>query len=223
MIIKGRLNRANPDERRDHILSVAAMAFADEGYGATSMSTLAARLGGSKSTLYKYFKSKGQLFEAVVRQRCDLMLETLRDMLGSGCNDLQLLLFEFGVRYLSIIYEPGALDLHRMIHSEGARFPELADMFCRSGTSVIIEELHGTLEQFIGSGVIVCDDPTLAAGQYLGMLRGDRHLRFAVGVQSAPDIKDIEHHARQAARVFAHGLFCTRTLPPMAGNFSREK
>ena len=41
-----------------------------EGYGATSMSTIAARVGGSKATLYHYFKSKEELFDAFVRRFC---------------------------------------------------------------------------------------------------------------------------------------------------------
>ena len=65
-----RLRRATPCERRDHILAVAATAFAEEGYGATSMSAVASRLGGSKATLYKYFASKTELFAAVMEASC---------------------------------------------------------------------------------------------------------------------------------------------------------
>ena len=37
------------------------------------MSTIAARLGGSKGTLYNYFKSKEELFEAYIRETCGRM------------------------------------------------------------------------------------------------------------------------------------------------------
>jgi putative transposase len=43
--------------------------YARDGYGQTSMSSIAAALGGSKATLYKYFPSREALFEtAMVRQ-----------------------------------------------------------------------------------------------------------------------------------------------------------
>src|SRR5882757_6223376 len=58
------------DERRDHILDVARDAFLSTGYADTSMSAIAARLGGSKGTLYNYFKSKDELFNAYVERRC---------------------------------------------------------------------------------------------------------------------------------------------------------
>ena len=43
------------DERRDGILDVGRDCFLVDGYAATSMSSIAARLGGSKGTLYNYF------------------------------------------------------------------------------------------------------------------------------------------------------------------------
>ena len=56
--------------------------FFEQGYTAASMSTIAARLGGSKGTLYNYFKSKEELFEAQVRDMCghaaDRILEVTR-------------------------------------------------------------------------------------------------------------------------------------------------
>jgi AcrR family transcriptional regulator len=61
------------DQRREHIIHVAREVFfffEQLGYSAASMSTIAARLGGSKGTLYNYFKSKEELFEAQVRDMC---------------------------------------------------------------------------------------------------------------------------------------------------------
>ena len=46
------------DVRREGILDVARGVFLSEGYATASMSTIAAKLGGSKGTLYNYFKSK---------------------------------------------------------------------------------------------------------------------------------------------------------------------
>src|ERR1700721_3771942 len=63
--------RASPrEEPRESILKVAREVFFENGYAATSMSSIAARLGGSKGTLYNYFKNKEELFEAQVRDMC---------------------------------------------------------------------------------------------------------------------------------------------------------
>ena len=50
--------RKGRGDRRELILDVASEVFLKEGYAATSMSEIAARLGGSKGTLYNYLKSK---------------------------------------------------------------------------------------------------------------------------------------------------------------------
>jgi AcrR family transcriptional regulator len=206
MVLPRRLPRSSPDERRDHIIGVAAQAFAAEGYGACSMSSIAARLGGSKSTLYKYFLSKGELFEAVMERRCEQVLSPLRGLQIGQAESLEACLTQFGTRFLLKIYEPESLDVHRLIQSEGAHFPELADVFFRTGPDTVIEELSATLSRFVASGQIACEDSLLAAGQFLGMLGGDRYLRFAMGLLPAPDRIEIEHQAAHAARIFACGL-----------------
>src|SRR5258708_22025925 len=62
--------RLDRDARREAILDVAQDVFLEEGFANASMSTIAARLGGSKGTLYNYFKSKDDLFNAYVERRC---------------------------------------------------------------------------------------------------------------------------------------------------------
>jgi TetR/AcrR family transcriptional repressor of mexJK operon len=53
-------------DRRKAIVDAARRAFLDDGYAATSMSGLLKTLGGSKATLWSYFRSKEELFAAVV-------------------------------------------------------------------------------------------------------------------------------------------------------------
>src|SRR5580698_7433873 len=58
------------DAKRRAILDVASEVFVAQGYAATSMSEIAARLGGSKGTLYNYFRSKEELFSAFIVDTC---------------------------------------------------------------------------------------------------------------------------------------------------------
>src|SRR5262249_19293571 len=62
--------KSRRDRRREAILDVAGVVFSEEGYEAASMSTIAARVGGSKGTLYNYFRSKAELFEAYIEDYC---------------------------------------------------------------------------------------------------------------------------------------------------------
>jgi AcrR family transcriptional regulator len=58
--------RGRPGYDRQGVLEVAVRAFNEFGYDATSMGTLADRLGLSKSAVYHHFPSKEQLLEAAL-------------------------------------------------------------------------------------------------------------------------------------------------------------
>src|ERR1700722_18233744 len=72
------------DQRREHIINVAREIFFEQGYSAASMSRIAARLGGSKGTLYNYFKSKEELFEAQVRDMCSYAADRILEPTVEG-------------------------------------------------------------------------------------------------------------------------------------------
>lgn len=55
-------------ERRASILDGAAAAFADAGFAATSMETIAASAGVSKLIVYRHFESKEELYRSVIEQ-----------------------------------------------------------------------------------------------------------------------------------------------------------
>jgi AcrR family transcriptional regulator len=51
---------------RERILGIARELFADQGYGSTSISQIAERLGTSKAALYYHFKSKEEILDALL-------------------------------------------------------------------------------------------------------------------------------------------------------------
>ena len=59
-------DRSLPSRRREQILDSAARVFAERGYPETDLEVVAARIGLSKGTIYRYFPSKTALFLAAV-------------------------------------------------------------------------------------------------------------------------------------------------------------
>ncbi len=66
------------DERRDRIVWAAKWVFLEQGLDASSMDDVAARAGTTKPTVYAHFKSKDDLFSAVVELIKGLFLGKLR-------------------------------------------------------------------------------------------------------------------------------------------------
>src|ERR1700680_2531129 len=63
--------------KRRQILNGAREVFLAQGFDAASMGEIARRAGVSKGTLYVYFKSKEELFEAVVGRQCRTQAEQI--------------------------------------------------------------------------------------------------------------------------------------------------
>ncbi|MFD2782966.1 TetR/AcrR family transcriptional regulator [Novosphingobium pokkalii] len=186
-----RLKRCSPDERRENILAVATEVFTQTGYGATSMSAIAAELGGSKATLYKYFPSKEQLFEAVLMRGCGAVLAALEQLAEADSDDPEAILADFGTRFLTGLCGQRSLDVYRMVHAAGLQFPEAADMFFRCGPDRAGAMLAIVLDRLARQRGVPLRDPRLAADQFLGMVRGKLHMRVAIGVMAPPDAETI--------------------------------
>ena len=67
--------------RREKILDVAELLFADQGFRATTMESVAAKAGVSKVTLYGYFHDKDVLFGAVANRVAERLLDAVRTAL----------------------------------------------------------------------------------------------------------------------------------------------
>lgn len=65
--------RGRPGYDRQGLLHVAVETFIDRGYDATSIATLAARLGLSKSAIYHHFSSKEQILAAALDEALDAL------------------------------------------------------------------------------------------------------------------------------------------------------
>lgn len=72
--------RLQPDDRKDHLLEVAAAHFAKHGYSAASMIEIAKEASVGRALLYHYYPGKAALLEAVIlRQSDDLLAATSPD------------------------------------------------------------------------------------------------------------------------------------------------
>ncbi|HEV3328239.1 MAG TPA: TetR/AcrR family transcriptional regulator [Acidimicrobiales bacterium] len=69
--------RLRSNERREQLLSVAAILFAESGYDATTMDHVALAAGVTKPLLYQHFESKHALYEEIVTAAASALLDAL--------------------------------------------------------------------------------------------------------------------------------------------------
>jgi TetR/AcrR family transcriptional repressor of mexJK operon len=153
------------DERRDAILDVARQCFLAEGYAATSMSAIAARLGGSKGTLYNYFRSKEELFAAMMERQCGELSEVLFDVSNVG-DAPQERLIHYARNFLELLLSPMPMAIHRLVVAESERFPELGRAFYESGPRLVMRRIAAYLAELMDKGALRRADPLVAAQQF---------------------------------------------------------
>ncbi|OBK17368.1 TetR family transcriptional regulator [Mycobacterium asiaticum] len=168
------------------ILDTARAVFETYGVRRANIGDVAARAGVSRSTIYRRFPTKDELFEAVVRREAELFFTTL-DQATNGRNPAEAVVeaFALGVRLIedSPLYS-------RIADSE----PELFGMFSRSHVFPIGQFADGIAHTLRRCGADM-DDADLAN-------IADILLRVAVGIIFFPtDRLDTSDH--QAVRDYA--------------------
>ena len=189
------------DERRETILDVARDCFLVYGYAATSMSAIAARLGGSKGTLYNYFKSKDELFGAMMQRQCGELQETLFDV-SHVSGDPRARLTHFGRSFLELLLAPDALAIHRLVVAESERFPELGRAFYESGPRLVMERIGGYLGELMDRGVLRRADTSIAATHFKDLAMSGLYNLRLWGVASDPTPEDLDRQVECAVDTF---------------------
>lgn len=193
--------RPSRDEKRETILKIAYEAFLADGYAATSMSSIAAKVGGSKATLYNYFPSKQDLFVAVIDEKCQEVQALLID-LELDPADFRTALIHMGEGLLRMVLSDSRIATFRLITAETGRFPELGQAFYQSGPLQSQQRLSRFFERAIADGKLTPGDTFAMAGRFFSLVKGELHHRRLWGVMAYPDNAEIEAHVDEAVRIF---------------------
>ena len=189
------------DTRRQAILDIAREVFMAEGYAAASMSTIAARLGGSKGTLYNYFRSKEELLIAVIGSEVEAEAEAAFAV-ESEAVDLPATLRNLGLRFLTFLTSDKVLSIHRLVIAEAERFPDLARMIYEVGPKRRVAGLTAFFEHAMETGQLRDAEPQRAAEHFLALCRAGLHDRSLWNLAEKPSPADIGANVDAAVDMF---------------------
>jgi AcrR family transcriptional regulator len=189
------------DARRAAILGIASEVFSAEGYAAASMSHIASRLGGSKGTLYNYFKSKEELFAAHVQDQCDCRVGEAFAPPLVGDDPVEILA-GLAERVLTALLSDESTAFYSLIVSEAQRNPAVGRAFYESGPRKGVRRVADYLERARAEGQIFTDDCVMAAEQFLSLVHGGLHFKRILNVIPHPSPREIRAQARHAAETF---------------------
>ena len=192
---------ADRDRRRRAILSLARDVFLAEGYAAASMSSIAARVGGSKATLYNYFPSKEALFTAVVDDQCAHVMASM-SAFDAEADDIAVALRRFGEQFTRAILSEEVIALHRLVVAESIRFPEIGDALYEAGPRTGHLRLTAIIGDAMAAGRLRPADPSRAAQQLTDLCLSGLYRHRLWNVPPIPSNQDICDNVEAALAVF---------------------
>jgi TetR/AcrR family transcriptional regulator, mexJK operon transcriptional repressor len=192
------------DAKRRAILEVAREVFQARGYAAASMSEIATRVGGSKGTLYNYFRSKEELFSAFIAEACVGLAQTYFDPLppiGEG-RPVRESLVDLGIALMEFLQTPDIVALHRLVTAEVGRFPEIGRIFYEAGPKRGELRFTEDFEQALAAGRFPEGDPRVLGQRLKDLVMSDVYLRLQWGVLGHLGAETLRTHVDQSVDIF---------------------
>ncbi len=193
--------------KRRQVMDGARAVFLSAGFDGASMNDIARAAAVSKGTLYVYFESKEQLFEALIHEDKELQAERLFAF-PREAGDPGALLREFGRRLVEMIMRPETVAQVRVVIAATAKFPRLGRAFYDAGPRYGVQTLAAQLATFVEKGTLDIADTEAAAAQFINLCCSDFHKKVLFGVVETVTPGEI------AAAVDAAVEFFLKAYPP---------
>ena len=187
--------------RRKAFVDAAREAFFTNGYAGTTMSSIASKVGGSKTTLWSYFPSKEDLFEAVV--------DDIVDQYGHALTiDLPIdqpvpdVLRRFGNVLMTKLTATPLLSLFRLVVGEAERFPHLAETFYDRGPRRGKARAAEWVAEKMARGELRMGNPMRAVQHFSGLCQSGLYQFAILGLPEGRDLDRVAAEVDDAVDVF---------------------
>ncbi|MEU8512014.1 TetR/AcrR family transcriptional regulator [Kitasatospora sp. NPDC048722] len=162
---------AGRPEKRVAITRAATAVFGREGYVRASMDAIAAEAGVSKRTVYNHFADKETLFLSVALASSAELTGTIRELAERHLGkivDLRQDLTDFAVDRAHAVLSAGDHGaLGRAIRAEVANIPaDVLEAWLEAGPVASLRDIAEKFTALAARGLLVVDDPALAAEQF---------------------------------------------------------
>ena len=201
--------RVKTEERRQAIIERAGEVFREVGFERASMSEIAARVGGSKATLYSYFKSKEELFVAVMKVSTEIstVFNPFADPTQpkiSSFDELRETLVTFGLRYVTLQLAPNPLAVRSSLIAHGDQ-SDLGKIVFESGPMQNYMLVATFLGRMMQEGYLRQEVPWVALGHFFHLLESGLVLPRLLGLFKTVTPEMINEAVPRSVEVFLRG------------------
>ena len=140
------------EDRPAEITEAAMAAFAENGFAATKIADVARRAGVSKGLLYLYFKTKEDLFKAVVRSFISPKIDALAKTVESSEHSAEEFLRGPFLQFAKGVPKSHVRFLVRLLVSEGPKHPDLVAWYWENVVSRGLDALQSVIRKGVENG-----------------------------------------------------------------------
>ncbi len=140
------------DERPGEITAAAFEVFAEKGYAAARVDDVARRAGISKGLTYLYFKTKEELFKAVVRSVVMRRVDALTEHIARTELSTEAFLRGPMLEFMKSVPDSPVAIVVRLLIAEGPRHPDLTEFYYANVVAKGVEALSGLLRRGVERG-----------------------------------------------------------------------
>ena len=150
------IRAARAAERRDAILAAALEEFAASGFAATRLEDVARRAGVAKGTIYLYFRDKESLFQELVRA---MLSPVIAGIENAQVRDVPARMIAEMIADIFVreIFGTRRKDVLRLIITEGARFPKIAEFYYHEVIERVVAAVRAMLRRAVARGELPSD------------------------------------------------------------------
>ena len=177
----------DPSPARAALLEAAQELFLEQGFAATRVEDIAARAGVSKGTVYLYFRTKRELFGAVVESGVVERIAGAEQFAAGFEGSATELLGTMLRNNLLEFWGSPSSGILQLIVAEAKQFPEIADAFYTEATHRARQLLVRILQLGIDSGEFRQVDTEFTARCILNALDFEIVLAHALGESHRDD------------------------------------
>ena len=202
------LVRRDPQIVRQRILDAAQDEFMRVGYERANTNLIAQRFGVSKATIFRYFPTKRELFEAVVERIAERWRQGIAiDTIVADTPREWLTLFAEAA--LQWILQDEALFVGRMAISEGPFHEEVRNLWPKLATLPVQRTLADRFLEWQDAGLVRLGEVEALATAFLDLTLSGEVSRALYGHGAKPSPQAITRHAAFCVDLFLKGCAVT--------------
>ncbi len=198
----GRHAAGGDPAKRAQILDGAKRVFSQTGFDGASMNDITREAGVSKGTVYVYFPSKEDLFEAMVEREREVLFGDIVTLL-EGPEPIDERLARYARRVVTLMCSDEVVRAVQVMIGTSAKMPELGAKFYEGGGQKGWRKLRDFLDGEVAAGRLSISDTGLAAHQFAVLATaGLWRRRLFAHLPVPPDAALVENTVAGAVRVF---------------------